>query len=46
MRKRQPSETLDNIHYIIEEYENAYKVRKANIDNLYNEIKVIKKLKV
>ena len=46
MLLRQPNETLDNFHSIIEEYENAYKVRKANIDNLYNEIKVIKKLKV
>ena len=31
---------------IYEEYQKAYETRKAIIDNLYHEIKVIKKLKV
>ena len=46
MLLRQPNETLDNFHSIMAEYENAYNIRKTNIDNLYNEIKIIKKLKV
>ncbi len=40
------NETMDNYLSIYEEYQNAYKTRKAIIDNLYNEIKIIKKLKV
>ena len=39
-------ETLENFKEIENEYINAYNVRKAKIDNLYNEIKIIKKLKV
>ena len=39
-------ETFDNIAEIEQEYINAFNVRKAKIDNLYNEIKIIKKLKV
>ena len=41
-----PDETIENIPAIYEEYNKAYKSRKAIIDNLFNEIKIIKKLKV
>lgn len=41
-----PDETLENYQKVYEEYQDAYKTRKAMIDHLYNEIKVIKKLKV
>ena len=41
-----PGETVEDIQKIHEEYKHAYEVRKAMIDNLYNEIKVIKKLRV
>ena len=40
------NETIDNYTLIFEEYKNAYEKRKAIIDNLYNEIRIIKKLKV
>lgn len=40
------NETVDNYLSIYEEYKNAYEKRKAIIDNLYKEIKIIKKLKV
>lgn len=40
------NETLENYNDIFEEYQKAYNNRKATIDNLYNEIKIIKKLKV
>lgn len=39
-------ETLDNYNTIYEEYKEAYAKRKNIVDNLYNEIKKIKKLKV
>ena len=39
-------ETLENYKQLYEEYKNAYNIRKANIDNLYKEMKIIKKLKV
>lgn len=39
-------ENLENYSSIYEEYKTAYKTRKAIIDNLYDEIKKIKKLKV
>lgn len=39
-------ETIDNFLEIKEEYENAYKVRQGKVDNLYNEISKIKKLKI
>ena len=39
-------ETLENASSIYEEYKKAYEARKAIIDNLYNEIKIIKKLKI
>ena len=39
-------ETIDNYTNLYEEYKEAYNKRKAIIENLYNEIKIIKKLKV
>ena len=39
-------ETLDNYMSIYEQYKNAYEIRTNIINNLYNEIKIIKKLKV
>ena len=42
----QKNETLENYTEIYEEYKQAYKKRKEGIDNLYKEIKIIKKLKV
>ena len=41
-----PDENFENASNIYEEYKKAYQTRKAMIDNLYNEIKIIKKLKV
>ena len=40
------NETPENYYEILTQYETAYKNRKARIDNLYQEIKTIKKLKV
>lgn len=40
------NETLENYLSIYEEYKNAFNTRKAIIDNLYQEIKIIKKLKI
>lgn len=39
-------ENFANFKEIEKEYVDAYNVRKAKIDNLYNEIRIIKKLKV
>ena len=39
-------ETLENYQNIYEEYKEAYKNRKSIIDNLYSEIKIIKKMKI
>ena len=39
-------ETIDNFKEIESEYQHAYDIRKEKIDNLYNEMKIIKKLKV
>lgn len=39
-------ETIDNYTTLYEEYKEAYNKRKAIIENLYNEIKIIKKLKI
>lgn len=39
-------ETPENYHSFIGQYEEAYKNKKAAIETLYNEIKIIKKLKV
>ena len=41
-----PGETLENFSQIYQEYLEAYNTRKAIIDNLYSEIKNIKKLRV
>ena len=41
-----PGETIENLNQIHQEYIDAYNTRKAIIDNLYNEIKIIKKLRV
>ena len=40
------NETLENYPSFYEQYKNAYEKRKAIIDNLYKEIKIIKKLKI
>ena len=40
------NETFENLTTLYEEYNKAYETRKAIIENLYNEIKIIKKLKV
>ena len=40
------NETPENYKSVYEEYKKAYETRKAIIDNLYHEIKIIKKLKV
>lgn len=39
-------ETLENYNNILEDYKNAYNVRNEKINNLYNEINVIKHLKI
>lgn len=39
-------ETPENYHSFIGQYEEAYKNKKTAIETLYNEIKIIKKLKV
>lgn len=39
-------ETFENFKDVQNEYYDAYNVRKAKIENLYNEIKIIKKLKI
>ncbi len=41
----QTGETLENYETILGEYKNALQVRQGRIDALYNEIKIIKKLK-
>lgn len=40
------NETLENYKELCEEYKSAYEYRKTHIDNLFNEIKTIKKLQV
>ena len=39
-------ESIDNFKQLLIEYQTAYEKRKLIIDNLYNEIKIIKKLKI
>ena len=39
-------ETIENFTTLYEEYKEAYNKRKSIIENLYNEIKIIKKLKI
>ena len=41
-----PGETVENFQSIHQEHQEAYNTRKAMIDKLYSEIKVIKKLRV
>ena len=40
------NETPENYHQILTEYRESYKRRKEAIDTLFDEIKIIKKLKV
>ena len=40
------NETIESYTDIKAQYEKAYDTRKKIIDNLFNEIKIIKKLKV
>ena len=40
------NETLGNFQKVKEDYQTAYKTRKEKIDYLYNEVNIIKKLKV
>ena len=40
------NENVDNFHKIWDDYKSAYNLRKTKIDSLYNEAKIIKKLKV
>ena len=40
------NETVGNFFNIYDNYKNAYEIRKAKIENLFDEVKVIKKLKV
>ena len=40
------NETVGNFFTIYDNYKTAYQIRKAKIDNLYNEVKIIKKIKV
>ena len=42
----QEGENIDNLEILYKEYTEAHSTRKAIIDNLYHEIKVIKKLRV
>lgn len=42
----QPNETVENVSKIYEEYKTAYANRKKIVDNLYEEYKKVKKLKV
>ena len=39
-------EDFRNYKYVLEEYRTAYLKRKEIIDNLFDEIKIIKRLKV
>lgn len=42
----QPGETIENYKEILSQYQNALVIRKQRIEDLYKEIKIIKKLKV
>lgn len=39
-------ETIENYKQVLDELQSAYELRKSEIDNLWKEIKIIKKLKV
>ncbi len=40
------NENIENFHKTWDDYKSAYELRKTKIDSLYNEAKIIKKLKV
>ena len=42
----QAGETFKNYNQVLKEYRDALEIRKKRITDLYNEIKIIKKLKV
>ena len=42
----QTGETMENFEQVLEEYKSALIIRNKRIDDLYNEIKIIKRLKV
>ena len=42
----QQGENMENYTQILEEYKDALKVREHVIEQLYDEIKIIKKLKI
>ena len=42
----QENENIDNFRTLYQDYKSAYQTRKEKIDTLYNEAKIIKKLKV
>ena len=42
----QQNETVEDFPTIFENFKKAYQIRKEKIDTLYNEVKIIKKLKV
>ena len=42
----QAGENFQNYHQVLQEYRDALIVRETRINDLYNEIKIIKKLKV
>ena len=44
--KSKDGETKENYKQVLEEYKNALDIRKGRIDKLYNEIRIIKKLRV
>ena len=41
-----PDETIDNINGLYQEFQDAYNLRQNILNDLYKEIKIIKKLKV
>ncbi len=44
--KSKDGETKENYKQVLEEYKNALDIRQGRIDKLYNEIRIIKKLRV
>ena len=42
----QQGETMENYVQVLEDYKNALKAKENTIEQLYNEIKIIKKLRV
>ena len=42
----QSGESIENFEQVLEEYKSALILRNKPIDDLYNEIRIIKKLKV